>query len=495
MDFASVAKQLGGTPLGEASQQQNSPTPQAPSVSDFSSVAQNLGGTPNGVLQNKPQDNRSFGQKALDVAGTLTGTKGAGEDIGGELASGYATKEYQDAVKSFSDVSDSLLKAIKTKQAAGQDTTHLEQVLHQHLTQDAPDLYNFAPDALKKTNEQIVGDFGQLAANALLGAETKSLSVGGKILANTGIGAAMGAATGMSDNQDASGIAKQAAFGGLVGGGASALAEGISHFANKLPNRIVNQVLPQLKDPATVDYAVKNLKLGTVNGMVENSEKALESYDSQINALLSHPDVADKPIQGMNIIQKTLDNFPNSEYTADTLIAKMKSQVPAQAKLFTTLAEGGTLPLDEANNLRKAIDRVTYKSVIDSPEVRAGKELAQAFGHALRSTIQDTVPETKTIFSNYSKEIALKQALDKLAAKGAKESFVNFSDLVSAGVGNSMAGIPGAIGGAISNEVTRNPAVKIATAKIIKAATPAIKSIGKAVSKTAPLSGRANINQ
>lgn len=258
---------------------------------------------------------------------------------------------------------------------------------------------------------------------------------------------------------------------------------------SNLPNRIVNSILPQLKQSDTLDYAVSHIKLGKVDSMVESSQQAMDSYNNQIDAVLSHPDYAEVPVNGENIVKTTLSQFPNSEYSEEDIFNKMRAQLPAQAKVFTKLENGESISLQEANTLRKSIDRITYKNTIDSPEVKANKDVAAAFGNSLRNTVQDTAKETQPIFDNYSKEINVYRALKKLATKENKSSLISLKDLLSANIGTGIAGIPGAAAGIIGDKVLSSPAVGLAGAKLAKTAagvvSPVLKTAGEVLPKVA----------
>jgi hypothetical protein len=215
--------------------------------------------------------------------------------------------------------------------------------------------------------------------------------------------------------------------------------------------------------------------------MVQTSRDALNSYGSQIDSILSHPDYTGITVSGNDIIGKTLSAFSNSEYTAPEIVARLKSQVPAQAKLITKLSNG-ELSLPEANTLRQAIDRVTYKMKIDSPEVRAGKELAEQVGNALRNEVQTKAPETAPIFSNYSKEINLQKALIKLQARNEKAGPVSMKELLGALGAGGLFGPVGAGAMLAGEKVAGTPMARVGAAKLIKAAQPLIKNaatIGK----------------
>ncbi len=271
-----------------------------------------------------------------------------------------------------------------------------------------------------------------------------------------------------------------------ISGAISGTAKGLANLTDSIPRRIVNNLLPQLKNSETIDYAINNTKLGTVDSMVSASEKALSSYDSQIQSILTHPDYADIKIAAQSVIDSTLKQFPNSEYTAEQIVSKMKTQLPGSSGLITKL-QNGELTLEEANQLRQAVDKITYKTIIDSPEVRAGKDVAEAFGNALRNEVKTTAPETVPIFKNYSKEVNLKKALNKLSAKEAKKGAVSMKELLGA-LGAS--GLTGPMGGAITlgaEKLVNTPAVRVGAAKAIKSVSPVAQKTAELIGKNKPI--------
>lgn len=270
--------------------------------------------------------------------------------------------------------------------------------------------------------------------------------------------------------------------------------KGVSDLMDALPRRIINNLLPQLKNSETIDYATSNLKLGSVDSMLAKSNQSLDLYDSSINSILTHPDYSAIPVVGNDIIQKTLEEFPNSEYTPEIILAKIKSQIPGSAALVTKL-EKGSLSLEEANTLRQAIDRVTYKSIIDSPEVKAGKELAQAFGNALRNEVKTLAPESVPIFTKYSKEINLNKALNKLSLKLSKNGAVSMKELLGALGGGTLGGPLGAGTVLAGEKIINSPTFKVGAAKLLKnVAKPVAETVSNAVTKGAPLLKEAAIS-
>lgn len=321
----------------------------------------------------------------------------------------------------------------------------------------------------------------------------------GRVGLNAGLGAAYGATGALSGGSTNIGdIARQSAIGTFTGGAAGVLGEGITSVLQNLPSRLTTSVFKQLQDPETIDYAIKNIKLGSIDSMLENSQKALNSYDGQIDSILQHPDYNPtggvegiiKPnsilISGDDITQKVLNQFPNSEYTGKTIFDKIRSQVPSQAATVSKL-ESGNITLQEANELRQAVDKVTYKTAIDSPEVKAGKDVAAKFGHALRNEVQTKAPETANIFSNYSKEIRLYRSIKSLMKSEGKKSILSMKDIVSLLGGSALGGIPGALGTELAQRVAESPVTKLAVAKTITKLAPIISNVGDIGIKAATL--------
>ncbi len=98
-----------------------------------------------------------------DVKGGLAGeiltgnTQRFGKTIGESIAAPENAQKYADVMEGYTKTQNDLLKVIKTKKAAGQDTTKLEEALHQH-TLEAPKLEDFTGDVINKTPGQVAGE-------------------------------------------------------------------------------------------------------------------------------------------------------------------------------------------------------------------------------------------------------------------------------------------------------------------------------------------------
>lgn len=439
-----------------------------------------LGTNPNDSLYGKILNNsitrgiQSFfpGQKVGQAMGTSIA------QIGSEGLTGNKAQESDQLY--IQTLQNERAKAL----AQGKDTSHWDTALA-----------NFKPtESFVKqdvTPLQVGGDIANIALTTAIPGAGEGLGLPARLATQTAIGAGMGGAGAVAEgNTNISEIATQGAIGGALGFAGGALGEAMTGLANKLPNRLIANTLPQLKNPETIDYAVNHIKLGTPQKMLQSSEQALSSYNKQINAILEHPQYAHIKIGSTGLIDETLNQFPNSEYTSKYIFKRLKTLIPSEAKIFSKLESGGTLSLPEVNALRQKIDSVTYKSIIDSPEIKAGKELAGAFGNALRSTVKGEAEESIPIFANYAKEINLKKALLKLNAKESHKSFFTFKDLLSTGIGSTLAGLPGAVGAATVEKIVSSPVTKVGVAKTAKALQPTIKTASKLVKTGTAMSAK-----
>lgn len=486
MDFGTAVAKLGGTPIGT----DNSANPMATNQNigqsseqpmSFSDAVSKLGGTPINSLHPTTQDNRNIEQKIGDTLSNVFAGKQIGEGIGTLYARNQAETGAGQTGVDYSKLTPEAIAKLQSEDVPTSLQAQRDEI---------------ANNIKGPTGLQIGGDIGQAALDILAPGIGNEGSVAAKVGTNAALGAGFGATSALANGATKPGdIAAQSGFGAILGGGAAGLGELISKAADSLPPRIINQVLPQLKNPDTIDYALNNLKLGTVDGMIEHSQKALNSYDSQINAILQHPDFELGSVNGGDILGDVINQFPNSEYTPESVISKMKSQLPDQAKIFTTLSDGGDISLADANTLRQKIDRITYKTAIDSPEVKAGKDVAAAFGNTLRSFVQDTATETQPIFSNYSKEINVMRALKKLSAKGDKAAFVNMKDLLFSALGGTIGGLPGAVASGLTEKVVSSPVAKIGSAKAIRALSPTIKNAATIGRIASAVAGKINIKK
>ena len=244
--------------------------------------------------------------------------------------------------------------------------------------------------ATSPTVGQQLGD----AASAMLTAGAPLVGGGptalGRIGANTALGAGLGGATSIASGETNVGeVLKSTAIGGAIGGGVSALGEGVSKLAQNVPKWLTKTALPKLDDK-NIDYAIKNTKVGSLGSLKEKSSQAMTSYEDSIQSILSHPEhIANPEYTPATLLGKTLEKFPNSNYTVNDIVRNADDLAPNVAKLLNKF-EKGTANLQEINTIRKELDKATqsvYTSLSRPPEK---KLLGAALSNSLRELYKQT---------------------------------------------------------------------------------------------------------
>lgn len=344
-------------------------------------------------------------------------------------------------------------------------------------------------DPIRQANTENNANMGRVigdTANAALTAVSPALggpagsgaaNLAGRVATNVGLGAAFGGTEALSQGKTTADIGGQAIAGGALGGAGSIAGEGLNAILGKLPNRLVKQALPKLT-PGNEEYALHSTKLGSIASNLEASSASVQNLGQQVHTILSHPEYANDVGAGDFAIKKTLNAFPNSDYTPAKVITTVKQLVPAQAKLVDKVANG-TATLMDKNQLRQAIDPVIKKVFTDHPEVTATKQIGAEFANALRGEVQSYAPETQPLFKNLSKEIDLRNALQSMRKKLDTKSALGLYDIVAALSGFTLGGPVGTASAIAAEKAFRSPGVGLAAAKGIDTALP----IGNAIAK------------
>lgn len=380
-------------------------TPTPPPVSGAQLQNQNIGKqwgdelekARSGALKNERMANRNIGEKVLDV----TGGKEIAQGLGQALTMRRSNKMLEDTQKQQFEIQGRLIKQIKDKKAAGEDTSRLEKALSM-LNEDVDYTADTAEEQLNPnglTKKEVIGDAIQLGTTALAGSAVKGLKAGkvlktpavpgldalaGKITgggvgflrgagkglitgATSGalVGAGQGAAQGLQDNEDASGIAKSAGKGALLGaatGGAiGTVAGGISggvqasKIKNNPVNRAVNAVDPELgnKKLASAYQEVVTGKRKATSASIFDEQKL--SPSEQIKGLgtrLKDVIKSDKPLKNLDSLGKELEtteskieeafsSSPDLQYNADksTLFEKLHSIKSTIPREFSSIRD------------------------------------------------------------------------------------------------------------------------------------------------------------
>lgn len=332
---------------------------------------------------------------------------------------------------------------------------------------------------------QVGGDIAQGALTVAAPEIGKGATVAGRIGANAALGAGIGASGAVADNKGLTDTVKSTAIGGALGGGISATGEMGSYLSKNLPNWFTKLALPKLGSELkgtpqeTIDYALNNTKGATLKTMYANSKQAIGSYENQVQAVLNHPQYANEVGNIGNGMKSIQEAFPNAGLTNNKVGSILKQVAPQNQTLVDKVVKG-TANLGEQNTLRKELDQATKKAYGDKPTLTFAKSIGKSMADFLRGNVQGTAKETIPIFSEYSKEHTLNNALGSALSKKRVAG-----PLVAGGAGFAHSGVTGALEGIAIEEGLRSPTTKLLAGKAIqgisKVATPVAETAMKAV--------------
>jgi hypothetical protein len=145
------------------------------------------------------------------------------------------------------------------------------------------------------------------------------------------------------------------------------------------------------------------------------------------------------------------------------VLQKMKEMVPNAAKYLSKKS----LTVQEANELRKIIDKTVRPSAWLSSQPTATQEFAMSVRRALAESVKNAAPSTRQMFSDYANELTLMQGLERLAANGGNNKILSLGDLVLGGGGFAGAGPLGAAGAIALNKTLHSTLVNSVAANMV----------------------------
>lgn len=314
------------------------------------------------------------------------------------------------------------------------------------------------------------------AAGATAGAATVGGGTAlGRIGLQTGFGGTIGGGSALANGASLPGIAKSTLGGALIGGVSQGLGEGISAGLKQLPTRIVQKALNGTS-PETASRALSSTKLGSIANLQKDSETAVKALSQKVESALSHSKYTGVTTEPSIIINKTISQFPDSQYTTRDILNASKSLIPDQAANVEKFLKG-TATIKETNAIRRALDMVNNKVFTKLNVQPAKRELLAAFQNELRDYVQTTAKETQPIFAELAQEINLRNALRTTTKKLDAAKAIGLYDLVSALPGLVTMNPVTGIAGVAAQKAVRSPAVQIGAAKAI----PAIQRFGTTI--------------
>lgn len=308
---------------------------------------------------------------------------------------------------------------------------------------------------------EVVGE----GANAVAKTGLLPKLLGSPITQMAGLGAGAGALGSVSKGStNPLDVLKGAALGGITGGALGGVGQLLGRAAEYLPERITRSFLPGI-NKETAQYAVEK-GLGSPERMFSESNTAIKKLGETLGTALKDPQYADIRVRLDDILPQVVERFPNAGLDETSLAAKLLQVAPTQKTLIEKLLTPEGLTLDELHKLNSTIGSNIYKSVLDDPTMKAGKEIANSFYHAASENITTKAPETAPLFQQLSKEYPLNTALKKAIRSAQKGRMLTLRDIVALTAGLSL-GPLGGLGAVATEKALVNPTVNLRAAGLI----------------------------
>jgi len=346
-------------------------------------------------------------------------------------------------------------------------------------------------DAGNENNEnygRIVGDtVSAVAAPA-------SLVVGGGVAAQAakfaGLGAAASGGSSLAHGADAKTALKDAASGAALSAvipvAGKALTLSAKALTQALPKRLMQSAIGQTKTEILAgkdvsEHALKNLKIGTPAKLIKEAKAAIDILDQQIQHNLDV--IAPKTARLLNaeVVSNVVKevNAGGGAITPKEVSTIVHNLAP-QAKALLTKS---SLSLTEANKLRVALDKTIGDKGFLTSQLPFNKDVMRAFSNTLREKVKTLAPKgTRQLFDEMSKEITLRNAVQKKYAGQASNQVLNAFDMMLAGGGFLGGGPVGAAATVAAKKVAQS-----ATGKTVSAvALNQLSRLGPVAAKLAP---------
>lgn len=313
--------------------------------------------------------------------------------------------------------------------------------------------------------EAKAGDVAQVGSYFIPGATLPRMAA---------MGALQGAGQAMSQEQSLPDVQQSGTTGALLGAGLGGASGLIGKAASYLPQRIARSFLPGTSKE-TAQYAVTK-GLGTPSKMLEESDASLSKIGSELEQAVSGKGKTYIMPTGQEILSRIASQFPDSGLTEEEIAHELEGLVPLKRRLIDKMITGDITP-SELHSLNSAIGKATYKTVFDTPKVKAGKTIGNAAYQTIGGLLKTEFPESAPLFDEYSKELQLNGALQKAIRSGEKARMLTLRDLVAFGSGLGLSGGNPLLGlaGVLAEKAMVNPSVNLKTAGVLsKLNTPAV---------------------
>jgi hypothetical protein len=249
-------------------------------------------------------------------------------------------------------------------------------------------------------------------------------------------------------------------------------------MSDHLPQWLVRPLVKQapgarIKGKDAAKYLVESGNIGTVESLIQQSDDAMSALNTQIDDLIAQGTGKGVTISRDQIVKQLVEKINSAGGAIDD--AQLLGTIDNLAPQARGLLGKKTLTLKEANQLRKLLDSTLGDRAFFAQQLTNNKEILMSFTNALRESVKSSDDALRPLYTEYSKNITIKNALMARATAGGGANSVGLSDLITGGVaftasGNPIVGFLAAGG----RRALESAPVKTALAQVFKNADKAI---------------------
>ena len=354
----------------------------------------------NQFKQNKPT---SFLGKARDFSASIIGGGKLAEGLGQSIVAPDIQKSFLESQKTTSSLQDQLLKRLKEKRKAGEDTSRLEKAYEKskELNLFQRDLQSDFAESLPTTKE-VAGSAlrlgGTLAGGAIASKAGSLFGVGkattftGGALRGAGAGATAGAVEGavhgaglgLEENKDLKGVATSSAVGGVIGGATGGVLGGVlGGVSGKIrggKEQFIDNITPNPKELTPKQYQ-EALRMNKIEPKTATTPaKYVISKGEKETATKFSTLIKKDPVKtSINIFEK---------------VDKLDDEVGAFLETNNSIFSKGELK----NSLTKAISEIDDLTVPEARLNKAKSQLINRFVDNLKKNDMKTLWKERKIF-------------------------------------------------------------------------------------------------
>ena len=356
--------------------------------------------TGNQFEQNKPT---SFLGKARDFSASIIGGGKLAEGLGQSIVAPSIQKSFSESQETTSSLQDQLLKRLKEKRKAGEDTSRLEKAYEKskELNLFQRDLQSDFAESLPTTKE-VAGSAlrlgGTLAGGAIASKAGSLFGVGkattftGGALRGAGAGATAGAVEGavhgaglgLEENKDLKGVATSSAVGGVIGGATGGVLGGVlGGVSGKIrggKEQFIDNITPNPKELTPKQYQ-EALRMNKIEPKTATTPaKYVISKGEKETATKFSTLIKKDPVKtSINIFEK---------------VDKLDDEVGAFLETNNSIFSKGELK----NSLTKAISEIDDLTVPEARLNKAKSQLINRFVDNLKKNDMKTLWKERKIF-------------------------------------------------------------------------------------------------